>query len=215
MTATIPDLAARALRRLGVAAVDANERPPITALVPAATLATRALEWIGVIGSGEAATVSDMDVATAKVAAANEELVAAGLASWGVDAVPLAVSEEVVKLAAMHLGPTFGRPVGDPDARQRIEQRIRRALQVARAQTDAEQAVQDVHAALDAAGKTRWTVFDIPDYVEASYVVMAANLMAPQFGVAVDEAGQMRAERQLARAISLPASGEPLQQEYF
>lgn len=215
MAATVADLAGRALRRLGVAAVAAADRPgaSFTANLTTDEIARGALAWIGVVGSGEAPEVSDLAYANAKVMAVHDDLVAQGIAPWGGDyVIPRFVSEDYIMLTALHLAPSFGKG-GDPDAVIRLQSRIR--LKAMLRSGVAEQAVQDVHSALASQNRVRWTVFDIPDYVENAYVVLAANLLAPAFGVAVDEVGQLRAERTIAQAIALPASGEPLQQEYF
>lgn len=214
MTATVPDLAARALRRLGVLAVDAAERPDTTALVPAAEIASRALQWIGVVAAGEASEPADQAAALAKVQAVNEAQVAAGNASWTADAIPLAVSEEMVMLTAAHLAPMFGKAV-DREAVPSVEARVRRAAMLARAQADAEQAVHDVHAALDARGRARWSVFDIPDHAERHYVALAANILAPQFERQADQLAEARAERHFAQTTSLPSTGEPMAPAYF
>lgn len=218
MTATVAALAARVVRRLGLAAVDAAERPAITETVPVDALAARALQWIGAVAADEAPQPADLTLARDKLRALNEAQVAAGNASWPADAIPLAVAEEMVMLAAMHLGPAFGK-AADPQGLPAIEARIRRAAAVARAQAAAEQAVLDVHAWLDASGRARWTVWDIPDFAEGPYVVLAANLLAPQYGPAfgamVDELGEARALRQLAQVVALPTSGEAMRPEYF
>ncbi len=217
MAATVADLAARALRRLGVAAVAASDRPPVDASANATMteIATAALQWIGVVAAGEAPEPADLALAQRKALSVHDGLVAQGLVSWGADqTVPRGVAEDYVMLTALHLGPSFGRG-GDAAGADRIEQRIRRVSMLMKAPALAEQAVMDVHSALDARGKARWSVFDVPDHAEGPYVALAANLLAPQFGLEADEAGQLRAERQLAQAIALPSSGEAMRPEYF
>jgi hypothetical protein len=214
MAATIADLGARALRRLGVAAVAASDRPAAGATVPAATIATRALIWLAVIAADETPAAADQALAADKVAAIHDALVSQGIASWALDAIPLAVSEEMVRLTAMHLAPAFGKAT-DPAQQDAIEARIRRVSLLLNAQDFAEQAVMDVHANLDARGKTRWSMWDIPDFAEAPYILMAANLLAPLFGLPADPAADARAMRDLAQVIALGAGPEPIRAEYF
>lgn len=212
--ATVAELAVRVLRRLGVAAVAAGDRPAVGATVPAATIATRALIWLAVIAADETPATADQALAADKVAAIHDALVAQGLASWPLDAIPLSISEEMVRLAAMHLAPAFGKAT-DPAQQDAIEARIRRVSLLLNAQALAEQAVMDVHANLDARGKARWGVHDIPDFAEGPYILMAANLVAPQFGLPADPAADVRAMRDLAQVIALGAGPEPVRADYF
>jgi len=214
MAATVDDIAARVLRRLGIVAVDEAERPATVATVPAAEIALRALQWIGVVAADETPAAADTAAALAKVRAVSEGQIAAGNASWTADAVPLSVSEDYVMLTAMHLAPMFGR-TADPKAVPVLEGRIKRAAMVARAMPQAAQAVMDVHSSLDARGMARWSVFDIPDYAEGPYAVLASNLLAPQFGMQPDPLAGAVAMRELAETTALTTSGETMRPDYF
>ena len=214
MTATVADLGARVIRRLGLNAVDDMERPPIVERVPAQNIAARALLWLGVVAANEAAEPADADLALSKVHSMHEAMVAAGHASWTANTIPLAVAEDMIMLVAMQLAPSFGKTV-DPKSREAIEIRIRRVAMLARAPILAEQAVMDVHTHLSAIGKARWSVFDIPDYAEGPYVELAANRLAPAFMLPPDPLSEARAMRELVVAIALPYSAEPMRPEYF
>lgn len=217
MAATVADLGARVLRRLGIAAVAASARPAQAAAVGVEEIAKRALIFLGVSASDEdPATKYPLDFAYAreKVTALHDSLVGQGIASWPSSAIPLAVSEEMVRLTALHMAPAFGK-AADPAQLDAIEARIRRVSLLLTAPAVAEQAVMDVHSNLDARGKARWSAFDIPDFAEGPYVLLAANLVAPQFGMKPDPADEVRAMRALAQVVALPSSGDRIRAEYF
>lgn len=214
MSATVAELGARVLRRLGIAVVAVADRPAQTVLVSVSAIALRALQMLSVVAADETPAAADTAVAEAKVLALHDSLVAQGIVSWASSAIPLAVSEDMVRLTAMHLAPVFGK-TADPAQLEVIEGRIRRVSLLMTAPTVAEQAVMDVHASLDARGKARWSVFDIPDYAEGPYVMMAANLVAPQFGMQIDQAADVRAMRELAQVVALASTGGPVRAEYF
>lgn len=79
----------------------------------------------------------------------------------------------------------------------------------------AEQKIRAVHATMDARGKTRWSLYDLPDYAEEPYVLLAAVLLAPEVDVQANPAWQMQAEADLARIVSMPTAGRPVQACYF
>lgn len=214
MAATVADLGARVLRRLGIAVVAVADRPARTVLVSVSAIALRALQMLSVVAADETPAAADTAVAEAKVLALHDSLVAQGIVSWTSSAIPLAVSEDMVRLTAMHLAPVFGK-TADPAQLEVIEGRIRRVSLLMTAPAVAEQAVMDVHTDLDARGKTRWGVFDIPEAVENPYILLAANLVAPQFEMKPDQAAEVRAMRQLAQVIALASTGGPVRAEYF
>jgi len=217
MAATVADLGARVLRRLGIAAVAASARPPLTATLGIDDIAKRALILLAISASDEDPAAKyplDFAYARDKATALHDSLVGQGIASWLSSAIPLAVSEEMVRLTAMHMAPAFGK-AADPAQLDAIEARIRRVSLLLTAPALAEQAVMDVHANLDARGQARWSVFDIPDYAENPYVLLAANLVAPQFGLKPDEAAEVRAMRALAQVVALPSTGQPVRADYF
>lgn len=214
MPATVAQLGERALRRLGVAVVAAAARPALSAVVPAATIATRALIMLGVIAADETPSAADQALALGKVEAVHDQLVAQGFVSWPLAAIPQAVAEEMTRLAALHLAPAFGK-AADPAMQDAIETRIRRVAVVMGAPDLAAEAVLAVHSDLTARGKARWSVFDIPSAVEHPYVVLAANILAPEFGLPVDDRSGLMAMTRLAQIIALPLTDEVLAVEFF
>ena len=152
--------------------------------------------------------------AEAKVLSVHDALVSQGAVGWASTAIPQAVAEEYSMMTQIYLAPEFGQKA-DMGALPAMEARVRRFSMVARGPALAEQKVLAVHAGLDARGKARWTVFDIPTYIEEPYVVLAANLLAPEFALPVDQAAGLQAQRELAQVISLPSAGGPVVAQYF
>jgi hypothetical protein len=219
---TAQQIAELALRAIGVAVVAVADRPAFGAVVPAATIATNALLWLAVINPEDDLTAPerarDQAYALPKVLAIHDALVAQGIVSWTSDQIPRAVSEEYTMLAAQHLGPSFGKPVGDAAGRDAVEARIRRVAMIMSAPAVALDSVIDVHNDLAARGKVRWSIFDIPPGAIDPYVVLTADRLWPQFpGLAKPQlpAAAVAAMAQLARIIALPSSGEPVVADYF
>jgi hypothetical protein len=214
MTVTVATLGERALRRLGVAIVPVADRPALSVVVPAATLATGALVELGVIAADEAPAPADQALALAKVSAVHDALVAQAVVPWALEDVPQAVSEEYIKLAANIMASSFGKP-GDPAIHAALEVRVRRVALVMGAPELATEAVMAVHRDLTARGLARWSVFDIPGAVEAPYVMLAANDLAPQFAQQANPRDDVAAMRSIAQYIALPTSGEHVHGEFF
>lgn len=214
MTATIAQLGERALRRLGVAIVPVADRPALSVIIPAATIATNALLALSVIASDETPGDQDQAFALSKVTAIHDSLVSQAIVSWPLDMIPQAASEEYMQLTALHLATAFGKQ-GDPAQQPVLEARIRKIALIMRAPDLATQAVLAVHNDLASRGKVRWTVFDLPVAAETPYVLLATNLLAPQFGDKANPADDMTAMRALAQIIALPTSGERVVAEYF
>ncbi len=215
MTATIAQLGERALRRLGVAVVPVASRPALAAPVAAATLATSALIELGVIAADETPGTLDAALALAKVSAVHDALVAQGVVSWTLDTVPNAVSEEYTKLCANVMASAFGKAAGDIQMHAALEARVRKVALIMGAPDLATDAVLGVHQDLTARGLARWSSFDIPDPAADCMVVLAANVLAPQFGQKGDPRDDAAAMRSLAQYIALPTSGERVSAEYF
>jgi len=214
MAATIAALAEQALRRIGVAVVPVADRPVLTATVPVADLATRALVALAVIAADEAASAEDQALAVSKVLAIHDSLVSQGFVSWASSAIPQAVSEEYTLLTALHLAQAFGKQ-GDPAQQPVIEARVRKMALLLGAVDVATSSVMSVHQDLSMRGKVRWTVFDLPPAIESVYVYLAANDIAPLFGMKPNPADDIWAEHALARYIALPTSGERVTAEFF
>jgi hypothetical protein len=75
--------------------------------------------------------------------------------------------------------------------------------------------VQAVHDDLVMRGIARWTVFDIPDPVGPQYAVLAADRLAPLFGMDTDAKDTALAMVSIYRFVALPTSGETVAAAYF
>lgn len=214
MTESIGTIGQKALRRLGVRVVPLDDSPTITEMVPAATIATNALIELGVIASDETPSDSDQALALDRVASVHAALDAQGVVWWSGDAMPRAFAEEYTKLAAAMAASSFGKSV-DPAVVALLEARVRKGAMVLSADDNATQAVQAVHNDLVMRGIATWTVFDVPDAVGEAYAVLAADRLAPLFGVDTVPADTRAAEVAIYRYIALPSSGAPVQAAYF
>jgi hypothetical protein len=76
-------------------------------------------------------------------------------------------------------------------------------------------AVRDVHRRLVAQGKVRWSLQDLPPAAADPYMMLAADMLAPDYDRAPIQGDKQEAELALARLIALPTSGERVQTEYF
>jgi len=164
------------------------------------------------------ATVSMVSRAQAlavdKVASVHAALDAQGVIWWDGTAVPRAFVEEFTKLAAAQMASSFGKSVA-PEAVALLEARVRKGAMVLSADDNATQAVMDVHNDLAMRGIARWSSQDIPDAVGNSYVVLAADALAPLFERKTDPKDAAMAMVALFRYVALPTSGERVVVEYF
>jgi hypothetical protein len=147
-----------------------------------------------------------------KVGDISASLTARGLIDW--TEIPASAAEAYIQMTTIALAPAFGQDA-DPKLYAALEARVERIAIIARAPQDAHDAIMAVHTDLAAAGKIRWSVFDIPPAAEFPYVVIASNRLAPQFGVTPDPPAELLARATLARIIALPTSGEVTRAEYF
>lgn len=211
---SVAQLGERALRRLGVVVVPAADRPPITATVPLATIATTALQELGVVASDETPAPADQALAEAKARSVHASLTANANIAWNETAIPQSVAEEYAKLTASMAASSFGR-VADPKIVQLLEARVRSVAAVLYAPEMATNAVMDVHRGLVATGFADWSSQDLPPAAEEPYVVLACIALAPQFGLQFDARLGVVAQQQLRRIVALPTSGIPVMAEYF
>ncbi|MGD0108363.1 MAG: hypothetical protein ABSC06_30640 [Rhodopila sp.] len=150
-----------------------------------------------------------------KVEAVQQEINALGLVTWTTAAIPAAVADPMAAMAAMQMGPEFGREM-DPKLYAFHQSRIRLvSMGGPSGQALAEQKVMAAHYSLEARGLTRWTIYDLPVYAEEDLVLMAAVLLAPECGVKADPNWSELAERDLMRIVSLPSEREPVRATYF
>jgi hypothetical protein len=213
VTVPVSTIAQQALRLLGVRVVPLDDSPTLTEMVPVETIATMALVELGVIASDEVPLESDKNLAMDKVVSVHAALDAQGVVWWDGE-VPRAFTEEYVKLTAGQMASSFGK-ASDPAALALLEARVRRGAMVLSADDNAAQAVMDVHNDLAMRGIARWSSQDIPDAVGNSYVVLAADALAPLFERKTDPKDAALAMVALFRYVALPTSGERVVVEYF
>jgi hypothetical protein len=214
MTATAAQLGIRALRKLGivVAITASTDTVPTLAL---ADIATAALRKLAVISAEETAPTLDQAEALARATSVHGILVALGLATWEPGAVPIPVTEYYIIMTAQLLAPQFGKAATE-EAFTAAQAAVRQiALAGAYGQALATQKVSSVHYSLEARGRVRWTLYDIPVWAEEDYVMLAAVLLAPECGQKADPTWSDLAERDLMRIVSLPSEREPVAATYF
>jgi hypothetical protein len=162
------------------------------------------------------------ELAADRISTMQSELSAANLVSWQANAIPASVADAFVQAAVNSAKPSFGGEF-DPRAYEMAMKRVRAvAMGGAAGQALAEQKIKAVHMDLDARGKVLWSLFDLPDYAEEPYVLMAGFLLAPECADIVD-ANTLRAsaswgaqgEMMLARVRSLASDGRRVMAEYF
>lgn len=150
-----------------------------------------------------------------RVAQIHSELDALGLVSNDVDSIPLSLASAYTSLVAAEMAPQFGKPL-DPQlvafARARIKQV---AMSGPAGLALAEQKILAVHADLDMRGKTRWSLYDLPDFAEEPYVLMGASLLAAEMEIPADPNWAMHGESMLARMTALPSRRRPVAPDHF
>jgi len=214
MTVSVSTLAQQALRLLGVRVVPLDDSPTLTERVPVATIATMVLVELGIIASDETPLPSDQALALDKLTSVHAALDAEGVVWWDATAIPRAFVEEYTKLGAAQAASSFGK-ASSPEAVAMLEARVRKGAMVLSADDNAQQAVQAVHDDLAMRGIARWSVFDIPEAVGTAYTALAADSLAPLFGLKTDPKDVVKAMIAIYRYIALPTSGERTWAEYF
>jgi hypothetical protein len=153
--------------------------------------------------------------AQAQVQAVQGELNDLGMVSWTAEAIPASVADAMTTMALMQMGSEFGREF-DPKAYAFQQNRVRQISMGGPAgQLLAQQKILAVHYSLEARGRVRWTLYDLPSFAEELYVLKAAVLLAPEVAAKADPAWDMQAEMDLMRIVSLPSGGRQVQAEYF
>jgi hypothetical protein len=153
--------------------------------------------------------------AAEKVIAVQNEVNALGLVTWTANAIPAGMVDPIATLAVMQMGPEFGKEF-DPKMWEFNLNRIRQVSMGGPAgQALAEQKIRAVQWSLEARGRARWSLFDIPSWAEEPLVLMAATLLAPEVGVKADPNWAPAAEMDLMRIVSLPSNREPVPVSYF
>ena len=150
-----------------------------------------------------------------KVKAVAGELNDLGLVSWTAETIPASMADPLASMAAMQMGSEFGKEF-DPKAYAVEMDRVRRvSMGGAAGQALAEQKIRAVQWSLEARGRARWTLFDIPSWCEELIVLKAAVLLAPEVGAKADPAWDMQAEQDMMRIVSLPSNLAPVVATYF
>jgi hypothetical protein len=145
----------------------------------------------------------------------HEELNALSLVTWTSDTIPASASDCYRAMASAKMVAEGGKPLPLPEYEGWV-QRVRMiAMGGPAGQALAEQKVLAVHYSLEARGRIRFTIYDIPDWAWEPYVLKAATLLGPECFVKVDPMWDMQAERELMRIVQLPSGGEPVQVDYF
>lgn len=150
-----------------------------------------------------------------KVTAVQNELNALGMVTWTASAIPAAVVDPMAALAVMQMGPEFGKEF-DPKMWEFNINRIRMVSMGGPAgQALAEQKVRAAQWSLEARGRARWTMWDVPKFAEEPIVLLAATMLGPECGVKVDPNWAAAAEMELMRIVSLPSNLGPVRATYF
>ena len=168
----------------------------------------------GRVRAGATVMNADMPFMLGKVASVHASPDAQGVVWWSGDAVPRAFLQEYTKLTVANAAASFGKQI-DPAAVAALEARVRKGAMVLSADDNANQAVQAVHDDLVMRGCARWTTWDIPDALTDPYVVLAADNLAPLFGLDTDPKDTALAMVSIYRFIALPSSGETVAAAYF
>lgn len=154
-------------------------------------------------------------LAEAEVTAAHQTLNGLGYVTWTTSAIPEAAATHYATMAASRLAPALGKPADDAGYSSAISLIRQFVMAGATGQAMAEEKVRGVHSDLDARGLTRWTLNDIPDYIEEPYVMIAAARLAPEVGQPSLPGMSLEGERMIRRLIALSSSGTPVQAVYF
>lgn len=155
------------------------------------------------------------DRAVAKIRAIYGELTALGLVDYDISQLPSAVADAMAGLAAAELGPDFGKEES-PEALAVRWMRIKRvAMAGVAGQLLAEQKVRAAFWSLEARGRTRFTLYDLPRWAEEPIVFMAAFLLAPEVEMKADPAWEVAAEREFMQINSIPTNFAAVRATYF
>lgn len=217
MVATVAQLAARALRKVGLAPVAVADRPTEGSAVTVATIAARTLRLLGanpveqssmpalsgthdttdvaerallrlnVYAAGETAETADQSYGESAATTVHEELIALNAATWAYNAIPEWAFEHYVTMAAHYLRPGFGLPADPEGYAAARDAVVRVALGGARGQALAAAEVTAAHQTLNSLGLVSWDTSAIPEACSSHYATMAAARLGPVFGRPGDE----------------------------
>jgi hypothetical protein len=243
MTATVAQLAARALRKTGLAPVALADHPSSGSVVTLAltaaralrllginpvseadaaansgtttyeAVATRALRRLGVVAADETPVTADTTLAEEKSRAVHEMLAATGLITWASSAIPLSVAEHYAVMAAHLIAPAFGQ-AGDVAGFDAAFGHVRViALSGAAGQALAEAEVTAAHQTLNALGYVTWAISAIPESAATHYATMAASRLAPALGRPADDKGYAAAVSLVRQFAMAGATGQAMAEQ--
>ena len=153
--------------------------------------------------------------AQAAVEGVQGELNDLGLAAWSADAIPASLGDAMAAMAAAQLGPQFGKEFDAKSYALHMDRVRRVSMGGPAGQALAEAKIRAVQVSLEARGRARWTLWDVPAFAEEPLVLKAAALLAPECGMKADPAWDMQAEMELMRIVMLPSDGRPVRAAYF
>jgi len=189
--ATVAELGARALKKLGLSPVAVADRPSTGSTVTVTTIANRALRMLGVNPIAEAEAASNSGTVTVAVIATSV-LRRLGLNPYDESAVPAnAGTTDLPDIAERAL-----RRLGIVAAEETPETAD---------QTLAEEKAGAVHEHLLALNYAVWADDEIPASVAEHYVAMAAVVLAPSFGI-VGQQAEYEAARSGVRVLAYSGS---------
>lgn len=217
---TVANLAARTLRKLRITSIAQVDTPAVSgSVVGVAPIAVRALQYLTVVDGAEVPEAEDQLLAEQKVSSVHQMLLSTNKVPWASTAIPEGAAQPYAILTAFMLAHDYGaQKVSGPSGEEyalALAQLTNVVELGSRAQSLAEQKVRQVHNDLTVTGKARWTVFDIPDYVDEGYIMMAAYYLGPEFDKPVDRSVYEEGKKIVLRAIALDADGSPTYATYY
>lgn len=159
--------------------------------------------------------LNGQSLAEDEINAAHQSLNALGYVEWANDEIPEAVSSYYAQMAAVRLSPAYGKTASE-DVYQASVGAVRRfCMSGAKGQAIAEEKVWAVHASLASRGIARWDLMAIPTQAEEPYVMMAAELTAPEVGQPLLSGMWDAGERMIRRMIAVPSARGPVRAVYY
>lgn len=194
MSATVAQLGARALRKLGIAIVADASRPATGLPQSAEQLADEVLRQLGV-------AVPESERPSAVGVVPVSMLAARALRAVGVNPNGPAPAFD---------GPTFTMPQVATRVLLKLGVIASDEAPLPQDQEAAETVVNAVHQALARENVVTWVIEQIPAGAAEWYIIMAATMLAPAFGKPSDPAGYKYAEDELRRQALASSRGQAL-----
>ena len=209
----VSQIAARALRLLGVSQAGSGATAPSGGTVTQAAIATRALRRLAVVAADEVPATVDQTLAEEKVQAVHEHLAGNAIVTWGGTSIPLRAAEHYAIMAATLIAPAFGLPVAAGEFSS-VEQSIRAQIVAGTdGQALAEVEVKAAHQTAVGLGYASWADTAIPEAVAPQYVQMTAARLGPVYGKPGDEQAYAGALALVRRFTMSGATGQALAEQ--